>query len=90
MNQFKEFDFNGNEQALEVAKDFDYILNNIWSTYSEAKGVKRWKEIKGRIPYHFSRGISIEMIHVELGYGREQALMAVKHEMIKYLEYLIK
>lgn len=90
MNQFKSIDFNNNKNALDIAEDFDYILNNIWSTYSQEKGRKRWNEICKQIPNVFSRKIFIEIEHVQLGHGREQALMAVKSEMVKYLKYLIK
>lgn len=90
MNQFNSIDFKNNKKALMMAEDFDYILNNIWSTYSQEKGRKRWNEICKQIPNEFSRKIFIEIGHVELGHGREQALMAVKSEMIGYLEYLLK
>lgn len=40
MNQFKLIDFKGNKQAIQVAEDFDYILNNLWCTYSESNGKK--------------------------------------------------
>lgn len=89
MNQFKSIDFKGNKQALKVAKDFDYIVNNLWSTYSEAKGIRRWREIGKGIPSEFHRNILTEIGHVECGHGREQALMAVKTEMVKYLRFLI-
>ena len=89
MNQFKSIDFKNNKVALSVAKDFDYILNNIWSTYSEPKGISRWREIRGDIPNGFQRKIATEIGHVEIGHGREQALMATKSEMEEYLYYLI-
>jgi hypothetical protein len=90
MNQFNSIDFKGNKQALSIAKDFDYILNNLWSTYSEYKGRRRWNEVSKDIPSDFHRKILTEIGHVESGHGREQALMAVKSEMVKYLHYLIK
>lgn len=90
MNQFKTIDFKGNKQAINVAKDFDFILNNLWCTYSESKGKKRWNEISKDIPSEFYRKILTEIGHVESGHGREQALMAVKSEMVNYLRYLTK
>lgn len=89
MNQFNFIDFKGNKQALKVAQDFDYILNNLWSTYSNSKGIRRWREIQTNIQSDFYRKVHTEIGHVECGHGREQALMAVKTEMVKYLEFLI-
>lgn len=90
MNQFKAIDFKNNKNALSIAKDFDYILNNLWSTYSEQKGLKSWREIRGEIPNEYQRKIAIEIGHVEIGHGREQALMATKSEMEEYLKHLLK
>lgn len=89
MNQFRTVDFKGNKQAINIAKDFDYILNNLWCTYSEAKGRKRWNKISGVIPSKFYSKILTEIGHVESGHGREQSLMAVKSEMVKYLNYIV-
>ena len=89
MNQFNNINFKNNKQVLAIAKDFDYILNNLWSTYSEEKGIRRWREISNIIPKEFQRSISIEIGHVQIGHGRNQALLAVKDEMISYLLYLI-
>lgn len=90
MNQFKKIDFKGSKQALRVAKDFDYILNNLWSTYSEANGRRHWSKICKDIPLLWKLRISLEIAHVEGGHGREQSLMAVKDRMIEYLNHLIK
>ena len=84
MNQFKEY-----EEKLKIANDFDYILNNIWCTYSFHKGKKRWREVARYIPESFRCKISIEMGHVWLGHGIDQARLAVKNEMKKYLDYLL-
>lgn len=89
MNQFRSIDFKNNENALRIAIDFDYILNNLWSTYSEGKCVRRWREMASKIPSVFYMSISIEISHVRCGHGREQALMAVKEEMTQCLKYLI-
>jgi len=91
MNQFSNY----NEQlkkcsrAWQIANEFDFILNNIWCTYSFEKGNKKWREIGKDIPSPFYEKICIEMGHVELGHGREQALMAVKSEMSKYIDFLL-
>lgn len=90
MNQFKSIDFKSNKQAINIAQDFDYILNNIWSTYSESKGIRRWREVCETIPSPFHSKIYTEIGHVASGHGREQALMAVKSEMESYLRYILK
>lgn len=90
MNQFNSLDFKGNKQIIEIAKDFDYVLNNLWSTHSQNKGISRWRLIGKSIPSVFYQRIATEIAHVELGHGREQALMAVKSEMVKYLQHMIK
>lgn len=90
MNQFNSIDFKGNKKAVSAAEDFDYILNNLWSTRSEEKGISHWRKICSGIPSPFHGQIHTEIGHVRSGHGREQALMATKSEMVKYLEHLIK
>ena len=72
-----------------IAQDFDYILNNIFCTYSFNKGKTKWREINSTIPNQFRQNISLEIYHVESGHGIDQARLAVKSEMEKYIEYLI-
>jgi len=49
----------------------------------------KWREIRSTIPNPFRQNISLEIYHVELGHGIDQARLAVKNEMEKYIEYLI-
>jgi len=88
MNQFGYYNkqLKKCSHAWKIANDFDYILNNIWCTYSFAKGKIRWREISPTIPDEFNKKIFTELCHVELGHGIEQARMAVKSEMEKYLQ----
>lgn len=84
MNQFNKMKIHSNKS--KIANDFDYILNNMWCTYSEDKAVGRWRNICKQLDKESYRKISIEIEHVQLGHGREQALMALKAEMINYLQ----
>jgi enoyl-[acyl-carrier-protein] reductase (NADH) len=90
MNQFGNYEpqLKKCSEAWKIANDFDYILNNIWCTYSFEKGKTRWKEIKSQIPESYRFRIDIEIDHVWLGHGIDQARMTVKDEMEKYLDYL--
>ena len=90
MNQFSEYKFKRNTFSHEMASYFDFILNNIWSTYSFEKGKSMWRSVESLIDSPYRDKILIEINHVELGHGREQSLMAVKSEMKKYLEYLLQ
>lgn len=92
MNQFKQYErqLKKCSRVWEVANDFDYILNNIWCTYSFEKGRDRWKEIRSNIPDPYKFRIDIEIDHVWLGHGISQARLAVKHRMEEYLIYLLK
>lgn len=87
--QFKDYIFSKHSLAFKIANDFDYILNNIWCIYSFDKGKKKWREIASEIPEPYRQNIFIEICHVELGHGIDQARMAVKSEMEKCLDYLI-
>ncbi len=91
MNQFDKYkeQLKNTSEVWKLANDFDYILNNIWCTYSFEKGNKRWKEISLQIPETYRFKINVEMNHVWLGHGVNQARLAVKDEMEKYLDYLI-
>lgn len=91
MNQFNSYEeqLKKCSEAYRIANDFDYILNNIWCTYSYEKGKQRWREIKSQIPEPFKFKIDIEMNHVWLGHGIEQARKAVKSEMNNYIDYLL-
>ena len=92
MNQFNDYEeqLKKCSKAWSIANDFDYILNNIWCTYSFEKGRKRWRQIKTQIPEPFRLSIDIEMGHVWCGHGIEQARQAVKSEMEKYIEHLLE
>ena len=91
MNQFNNYkeQLKKCSETWSIANDFDYILNNIWCTYSFEKGEKKWREIKSKIPEQFRLNIDIEMGHVMLGHGIHQARQAVKSEMEKYIDYLL-
>jgi len=72
-----------------IATSLNQILNNIFCTYSFPKGKTKWREISSTIPNPFRQNISLEIYHVELGHGIDQARLAVKSEMERYIEYLI-
>lgn len=92
MNQFNKYSEQLKKigKAREISYVFDYILNNIWCTYSFYEGKMQWKDIEAEIPEPFRSHIALEISHVELGYGIQQARLAVKDEMEKYIDYLIK
>ena len=92
MNQFKKYEeqLKDISEAWKIANDFDYILNNIWCVRSFHKGKGRWMDIIKIIPQPFKTSINVEMEHVYLGHGIEQARAAVKSEMNKYIEYLLE
>jgi len=70
--------------------DFNQILNNIFCTYSFPKGKTKWREISSTIPNQFRQNpISLEIYHVESGHEIDQARLAVKNEMEKYIEWLV-
>lgn len=89
MNQFNNIDFKGNKEALSIAEEFDFILNNIWTKFTYQKGLYRWIRVAERVEKPFRKRINTEIGHVDLGYGINDARLAVKDEMVKYLEYLI-
>jgi len=91
LNQFSNYSsqLKSISNLYSIAQDFDYILNNIFCTYSFPKGKTKWREISLTIPEPFRRKIYTEIYHVELGHGIDQARLAVKDEMEKYMKYLI-
>lgn len=91
MNHFKKYSDQCRKNATikELIHDFDYILDNIWCTYSFKKGRRRWNKIVLNIHNEYAKRIIIEMQHVLIGHGVEQAKLAVKDEMEKYIEYLL-
>ena len=92
LNQFSNYksQLKSISNVYSIAQDFDYILNNIFCTYSFNKGKSKWREISSQIPKPFRQNISTEIYHVESGHGIDQARLAVKSEMEKYIEYLIR
>ena len=91
LNQFTKYksQLKSISNVYSIAINFNYILNNIFCTYSFPKGKTKWREISSQIPNPFRQNISLEIYHVESGHGIDQARLAVKSEMEKYLDYLI-
>ena len=91
LNQFQNYksQLSSISNLYTTALSFNQILNNIFCTYSFPKGKTKWKEISSTIPEPFRRKISTEISHVESGHGIDQARLAVKSEMEKYIEYMI-
>ncbi|GEM_PF-3200674 len=91
MNQFKDYEekLKKVSEAWETANHFDYILNNIWSTHSFAKGRRRWLQIRSNVEEPYKTKINTEISHVEIGHGIIQSRLAVKDEMNRYIEFLI-
>jgi len=91
LNQFQNYksQLKSISDLYSTALSLDYILNNIFCTYSLQKGKTKWREISSTIPNPFRQNISLEIYHVESGHGIDQARLAVKSEMEKYIEYLI-
>ena len=92
MNHFKKYSnqCKKNTAIKELISDFDYILDNIWCTYSFEKGRRRWNEVGLHIAPAYAMSITREIEHVWLGHGMDQAIrLAVKHEMEKYIEHLL-
>jgi hypothetical protein len=91
MNQFKSYEtqLKNCSKSWIIANDFDFILNNIWCTYSFEKGKNKWLGIKSMIPEPYKSKIDTEIYHVEAGHGINQARLAVKDEMQKYIDYLV-
>ena len=87
-NKYKEYTKKDTE-IKSIVSDFDYILNNMWCTYSFAKGKSRWLVVGKKVAYPYNMKISTEIGHVENGHGKEQALMALRTEMTKYIDSLI-
>jgi len=91
LNQFSNYksQLKSISNLYTTALSFNYILNNIFCTYSFPKGKTKWREISSTIPESIRRKISTEIYHVESGHGIDQARLAVKSEMEKYIEYMI-
>jgi len=94
LNQFQNYksqltSIHKSSNLYSTALSFNYILNNIFCTYSFHKGKTKWREIQLQIPEPYKFKINIEISHVELRHGIDQARLAVKSEMEKYIEYLI-
>jgi len=94
LNQFSNYksqlsSISKSSNLYQTAINLNQILNNIFCTYSFPKGKTKWREISSTIPEPFRRKIYTEISHVELGHGIDQARLAVKDEMEKYIEYLI-
>jgi len=91
LNQFSNYksQLKSTPNLYIIVSDLSQILNNIFCTYSFPKGKTKWREISSTIPNPFRQNISIEIYHVESGHGIDQARLAVKSEMEKYIEWLI-
>jgi len=91
LNQFSKYksQLKSTPNLYKITQDLNQILNNIFCTYSFPKGKTKWREISSTIPNPFRQNISLEIYHVESGHGIDQARLAVKSEMEKYIEYLI-
>ena len=91
LNQFSNYksQLKSISNLYSTALSFNYIINNIFCTYSFHKGKTKYKQISSTIPNQFRQNISLEIYHVESVHGIDQARLAVKSEMEKYIEYLI-
>jgi hypothetical protein len=70
----------------KLKKLLNQFLNKAWCTYSEQSARKLWKEIAPHIPYQYAIHIQTEWEHVKLGHGIDQARMALKTEINKFIE----
>ncbi len=77
-------------EVYKIAFEFDKILNDIWCVYSFNKGHSRWRMISRNIEEPYRSQIDIEIGHVKLGHGINQARAAVKDEMEKYIDFSIR
>lgn len=69
----------------ELIKLLDRFVNKAWCTYSEQTARSLWKQIAPYIPVPYQHNIQIEWEHVKLGHGIEQARMALKEEVDKFI-----
>jgi len=91
LNQFSNYksQLKSISNVYSIVSDLNQTLNNIFCTYSFNKGKTKWREISSQIPKPFRQNISLEIYHVESGHGIDQARLAVKDEMEKYVEWLV-
>ena len=61
----------------------------MWCTHSFKKGFSQWLQIKNKIPKPYVDLIAIEISHVMCGHGIEQARLALKDEIEKFIIFLI-
>jgi len=91
LNQFSNYksQLKSISNTYKIATSLNQILNNIFCTHSFHKGKTKWRETSSTIPNPFRQNISLEIYHIESGHGIDQARLAVKSEMEKYIEYFI-
>ena len=91
LNQFSNYksQIKSTPNLYKITQDLNQILNNIFCTYLFHKGKTKWREISSTISNPFRQNIYLEIYHVESGHGIDQARLAVKSEMEKYIEHLI-
>jgi hypothetical protein len=71
------------EKLIRLLNQF---LNKAWCTYSEQSARKLLKQVAPHIPSEYLRRIETEWQHVTLGHGIDQARMALKTEVNKFIE----
>jgi hypothetical protein len=69
----------------ELITKLNRFVNKAWCTYTEQEAGSLWRELSSLISQPYNQKISTEWGHVQLGYGIEQARLALKDEVDNFI-----
>lgn len=88
----KEFNNIKDKNIKNILFQFEEIINNIWCVHSENKGFSKMKLLQNdikEIPVNSWQKINIEMEHVKLRHGLNQARQQFKDEIVFFIKNIL-
>ena len=88
----QEFNSIENKDIKSILFQFENAINNIWCIHSEEKGFSKIRQLQKNIcnvPEKSWQKINIEIGHVKLRHGIEQARQQLKYEISDFIKNVL-
>lgn len=88
----QEFNYIEDKNVKFILFQFENAINNIWCIYSEEKGFSQIRQLQrnvNNVPERSWEKINIEMGHVKLRHGTEQARLQLKNEISDFVKNVL-
>lgn len=88
-NKFNHINFKDNSLAIELAKEFDFILENVSNKFLYQKGLYRWTRVVDKVEMPHKKAIGDSIRKIDGAINAKEVVLTLKNEMELYLLKLI-